>query len=149
MRSVSYAAIYNRCYPMKRRMFAVIVKRQISPRRSLRTRYNWSKHVTTMIQTSNPQLRFSCPSLPSWLHSHVARCHRLNELAVLQAVRKLQRAVARWVWRPGGPYFMKYLHWDVFTSRPGEGGVWGAGTPSTGCGGGEGVSWQHAGLPTR
>jgi len=122
MKALTYASVYNRCYGARQSLFVSIVKRNLCHSRSLRTRYHWSRHVHTMISTRNPSLRFTSHSLPPTFPMHVATCRRLCEIALLQALRKLQRALVKWIWRPHGSYFNRYLSWDKFTSRL-DGGV--------------------------
>lgn len=119
MKPLTYAAIYNTCYELGQTRFMGMVKKNTSTRCTLRTRYHWSKHIHKMITTSNPQFRFTPHILPFAFLSDVSTCHRIANIARLQLLRRLQRALLRWIWRPHGPFFNRYLAWDVFTSTQG------------------------------
>lgn len=106
----SYARIYNTAfYRVSRGNLNHWLQRRLQP-----TKYHitnaWTRHINTLINTQsighlvNTQTRDT-----------VQRQMRLCELARIFCARKLQTAILRHVWRPGGRLFWKHAPQDMLT----------------------------------
>lgn len=127
-KSLTYATVYNTCFGLNEQRFVTLVQKRMSDGR-LRTRYHWSRHVHKMLTTRNPSGRFAA-ALP-FSFRHTVNFHlRLNRIAALCHLRRLQRALLVWIWRPGGPFFERHLAWKGLTSKR----VWEGGAADTATG---------------
>jgi hypothetical protein len=115
MQDLSFARVYNVCYPLGQEEFLQRARRRMR-HPSLRTRYHWTKHISKMMHTRNPPHRFKDVS-PAFERSVRTRL-RLNDIALRQRIRFLQRCILRWLFRPGGVMCERVLlpQWNAITS---------------------------------
>ena len=119
MRSVRFANVYNRCFALSQTQFTKMINKKIT-HPDLRTRYHWSKHVRKMLDTKNPSLRFDSFTQLTEIDKRVSMHFRINEIAFLQSIRRVQRYVLRWLFRPHGPIHLRVLvpRWEIMSMQP-------------------------------
>ena len=94
---VYYSSVYNKLYKASRRRIDKTITTHLSSG-CTRTRHSWASHLHTILrsQTLGTQIRAETA------RAIVTAC-RLHTLERMQHIRRIQRAVVRWLWRPAGP----------------------------------------------
>lgn len=96
MRPILYSTVYNKLYSAPRGRVGATITRHLQSRCAI-TRRRWAAHLYTIHCTQTLGHAFDCHTL-----DEIATTRRLCELETLQHLRRLQRAVASWLWRPDG-----------------------------------------------
>ena len=93
-----YGRVYRRAFAIGTRGLEAWVQRGMRKRRPFYKQVAWTKHIQTLVCT---QLLASGVSLAT--RESVARAARLAHLGAVLRLRRLQRHILQYLWRPHGP----------------------------------------------
>ena len=110
MTRVSYASIYNAAYRRRGLTVDSWVCRVLRRRRPVPKLEQVIGHLWTMRRTQSIGR-----SMTGSAEEALRRAERLVFLAKMMSLRKLQRCIGRYLWRPGGPLAARHLRlsWNV------------------------------------
>lgn len=102
----TYASIYNRAY-CKQQGLNAWLQRHLQFKRYAHAQ-TWVAHIHTLIETQRLGHGVDTQSRQMLL-----RQQRVCELARIFSARKLQAFLVRYLWRPGGPLFLRHAPRDM------------------------------------
>ena len=109
----SYAHVYNKTYKLGPRWLKSITKRQKwFSRHSISQKARWTKHIQTMLHTQHVASK-----IPPETRTELSHVTILTHIASLIMLRRLQRRIQQFLWRPGGP-MMTRTYQNLLTATP-------------------------------